>query len=79
MTGAPQALNTDIARIILANGISPASVNNEAGETLPAFFVMLASLRHKDADRQSISFLSRMFEQKLLMVLEYGQKQCLAI
>ena len=74
-----KSFDADIARITLVNEISPASVNIAAGETVSAFFVMLVSLRRKDADRQNISFLPQMFGQKLLMVLEYGQQQCLAV
>ena len=69
----------DIARITVMNEISPVSVNLAAGDEVKAFFVVLVQLRQKEFDRQNIAFISKMFGQKLLIVLEYEEQQRLAI
>ena len=74
-----KSFDADIARITLVNEISPASVNIPAGETVSSFFVILIALRKKDYDKQNIAFITKMFGQKLLLVLEYEGQHSLAI
>ena len=59
--------------------VSPVSVNIAAGEDVQSFFVILIALRKKDYDKQNVAFIAKMFGQKLLLVLEYEEKQQLAI
>ena len=74
-----KSFDADIARITLTNEVSPVSVNIAAGENINAFFVLLVELKRKDFDKQNIAFLTKMFQQKLLLVLEYEGKQSLAV
>lgn len=74
-----KSFDGDIARITVMNEISPVSVNLAAGDEVKAFFVVLIQLRQKEFDRQNIAFISKMFGQKLLIVLEYEEQQRLAI
>lgn len=74
-----KSFDGDIARITVMNEISPVSVNLAAGDEVKAFFVVLVQLRQKEFDRQNIAFISKMFGQKLLIVLEYEEQQRLAI
>ena len=50
-----------------------------ARQDVQSFFVILIALRKKDYDKQNVAFIAKMFEQKLLLVLEYEEKQQLAI
>ena len=74
-----KSFDADIARITLVNEISPVSVNIAAGETVHSFFVVLVSLRKKDYDKQNVSFIAKMFGQKLLIVMQYEDAYMLAI
>lgn len=74
-----KSFDADIARITLTNEVSPTSVNIAAGETVHSFFVVLVALRKKDYDKQNVSFIAKMFGQKLLIVLQYEDAYMLAI
>ena len=74
-----KSFDADIARITLTNEVSPVSVNIVAGENINSFFVLLVELKRNDFDKQNIAFLTKMFHQKLLLVLEYEGKQSLAV
>lgn len=69
----------EIARVTVVNEVSPASVNIEDGETVHSFFVLLIQLKHKDFDQQNIGYVSKLFGQKLVMVLEAEGLQRLAL
>lgn len=74
-----KSFDGDIARITLMNEISTVSVNLAQGDDVKAFFVVLVQLRQKEFDQQNIAFISKMFGQKLLIVLEYEGQQRLAV
>ena len=74
-----KSFDADIGRITLVNEVSPVSVNIAAGEDVQSFFVILIALRKKDYDKQNVAFIVKMIGQKLLLVLEYEEKQQLAI
>lgn len=74
-----KSFDGDIARITLMNEISNVSVNLAQGDDVKAFFVVLVQLRQKEFDQQNIAFISKMFGQKLLIVLEYEGQQRLAV
>lgn len=71
--------DADIARMTLVNEVSPVSLNLEPGETVQNFFVLHVVLKSKDFDPQNISLLARLFGQRLVLVLEAGQRQRLAV
>lgn len=71
--------DADIARMTLVNEVSPVSLNLEPGETVQNFFVLHVVLKSKDFDPQNISCLSRLFGQRLVMVLEADKQQRLAL
>ena len=74
-----KSFDGDIARITLMNEISNVSVNLAQGDDVKAFFVVLVQLRQKEFDQQNITFIAKMFGQKLLIVLEYEGQQRLAV
>ena len=74
-----KSFDADIGRITLVNEVSPVSVNIATGEDVQSFFVILIALRKKDYDKQNVTFIAKMFGQKMLLILEYEEKQQLAI
>ncbi|MBQ6961671.1 MAG: DUF4391 domain-containing protein [Clostridia bacterium] len=74
-----KSFDADIARITLTNEVSPVSVNIAMGENINSFFVLLVELKRKDFDKQNIAFLTKIFRQKLLLVLECEGKQSLSV
>lgn len=74
-----KSFDADIARITVVNEVSPATVNIPTGESVQGFFAVLVVLRKKDYDKQNAAFIAKMFGQKLLLVLEYEDRQALAI
>ena len=71
--------DADIARMTLVNEVSPVSLNLEPGETVQNFFILHVVLKSKDFDPQNISYLSRLFGQRLVMVLEVDQQKQMAV
>lgn len=69
----------DIARMTLVNEVSPVSLNLEAGQSVQNFFVLHVALKSMEFDPQNIAYLSRLFGQRLVMVLEAENRQRLAL
>lgn len=71
--------DTDISRMIITNEISEASVNIKATEEISAIFVLRVELKRKEYDDKNIIMISKLFGQKLLIVLHYENAYQLAI
>lgn len=71
--------DADISRITIVNEVSPTTVAVSAGEQVKAFYVLLVSLKRKEYDERIIGQLSRLIEQNMLFVLEYGEEASLAV
>lgn len=71
--------DADISRITIVNEVSPTTVAVSAGEQVKAFYVLLVSLKRKEYDERIIEQLSRLIEQNMLFVLEYGAEASLAV
>lgn len=71
--------DVDIARMTLTNEVSPVSVNLSAGDDVQNFFVLHIALKAKEFDQQNISYISRLFGQRLVMVLEAEGQARLAL
>lgn len=71
--------DADISRMIITNEISEASVNIKATEDTSAIFVLQVELKRKEYDDKNIIMISKLFGQKLLIVLHYENKYQLAI
>lgn len=72
-------LDADISRMIITNEISEASVNIKATEEISAIFVLQVELKRKEYDDKNIIMISKLFGQKLLIVLHYNDVYQLAI
>lgn len=71
--------DADIMRMTLINEVSPVSVNLSAGDEVQNFFVLHIMLKSKNFDPQNISYISRMFGQRLIMLLEAEEQARLAL
>lgn len=65
--------------MIITNEISEASVNIKATEEISAIFVLQVELKRKEYDDKNIIMISKLFGQKLLIVLHYENVYQLAI
>ena len=71
--------DADISRMIITNEISEASVNIKPTEDIAAIFVIQIELKSREYDDKIIIMISKLFGQKLLIVLHYENKYQLAI
>lgn len=71
--------DADISRMIITNEISEASVNIKATEDIAAIFVIQIELKSREYDDKNIIMISKLFGQKLLIVLHYENAYQLAI
>lgn len=71
--------DADISRMIITNEISEVSVNIKATEEISAIFVLHVELKRKEYDDKNIVMISKLFGQKLLIILHYENKYQLAI
>ncbi len=74
-----EKFDADISRIVITNEISEASVHVKATEKILAIFVVQVELKRQEYDDKSIMMISKMFGQKLLIVLHYEKLYQLAI
>jgi hypothetical protein len=73
-----QRFDSDIRRLAIVHEVSAATVNIAAGENVTAFYVVLVSLRSTECDKKNLALLSKLIDQNMLFVLEYGDKARLA-
>ena len=78
----PQAkdkFDSDVSRMYIVAEISPNSVNIDKGETVPVIFVLQVLLKRKNFDPKTISQISKLIDQKMLLVLDCDEERKLAI
>ena len=74
-----KSFDSDISRILIVNEISTVSLNIREGEEVKSIFVVLVELKSKNYNEKNITLLSKLFGQKLLFVLHYGEEYQLAV
>lgn len=74
-----KSFDSDISRISVVNEISTVSVNIREGEEVKSIFAVLVELKNRNYNEKNITLLSKLFGQKLLFVLHYGEEYQLAI
>lgn len=74
-----EQFDSDISRIIITNEISEASVNIKPTEDVSSIFVAQIEMKSMDYNDRSIILVSKLFGQKLLLVLHYEDEYQLAI
>ena len=75
----PVPVSADIAKITIVHEISPQTIHIPEGDKVKGIFVLLVSLKQENFDERNIALLSRLIPQNILLVLEYGGKDKLAV
>ena len=78
-TAAKNKLDADISKITIVHEISPQTIHIPEGDKVKGIFVLLVSLKQERFDERNIVLLSRLIPQNILLVLEYGGKDKLAV
>ncbi len=77
--GRKSIFDADISRIIITNELSPMSVNMREGQQVKSIFVLQVELKKKEYNEKNIVLISKLFGQKLLIVLKYADEIQLAV
>ena len=78
-TAAKEKFDADISRINIVAEISPNTVSIENGETVSAIYVLQVILKQKEFDSRTISQISKLIDQNMLLVLDFNGERKLAI
>ena len=78
-TAAKAKFDADIKRISIVNEVSPTTTAIAKGDMVSAFYVLFVSLKQKDYAVRTIEQISRLIEQKMLLILNYEDEMRLAI
>ena len=78
-TAAKEKFDADISRINIVAEISPNTVSIENGETVSAIYVLQVILKQKEFDSRTISQISKLIDQNMLLVLDCDGERKLAI
>lgn len=78
-SAAKERFDADISRITIAAEISTATTNIPKGESISSIYVLLVTLKRKDFEERTISQVSKLIDQNMLLVLEFEGKYKLAI
>jgi len=71
--------DADVSKMVVTNEISPVSINVKEGEHTKAIFVIRVELKKKDYNERNMILISKIFGQKLLLVLKYEDEMSLGI
>ncbi|MDT2823473.1 DUF4391 domain-containing protein [Vagococcus lutrae] len=74
-----EIFDKEIKKITLINEISEQSINVKPTDDVSAIFVVLIELKTKDFTKVNISLVSRLFGQKILVILKYKEEYRLSI
>lgn len=78
-TAAKEKFDADISRINIVAEISPNTVSIAKGETVSAIYVLQVILKQKEFDSKTISQISKLIDQNMLLVLDFNGERKLAI
>lgn len=76
---AREKFDADVSRISIINEVSSVTTAIGKGKSIESFFVMLVLLKHEKFDEKNITLLSKLIEQRMLFVLQYGERAKLAV
>lgn len=71
--------DADVSKMVVTNEISPVSINVKEGEHTKAIFVIRIDLKKKDYNERNMILISKLFGQKLLLVLKHEDEMSLGI
>lgn len=69
----------DISKITIINELSPVSINIKEGEKVSSIFVLQVDLKHKKYNEKNLVLISKLFGQKIVLVLQCNDEIQLAI
>ena len=78
-TAAKEKFDADISRINIVAEISPNTVNIAKGETVSVIYVLQVILKHKEFEDKTISQISKLIDQNMVLVLDCDGERKLAI
>ena len=78
-TAAKEKFDADISRINIVAEISPNTVSIAKGETVSAIYVLQVILKQKEFDSRTISQISKLIEQNMLLLLDFDGERKHAI
>ena len=78
-TAAKNKLDADVSQITIVHEISPQTIHIPEGDKVKCIFVLFVSLKQENFDERNIALLSKLIPQNILLVLEYGGKDKLAV
>lgn len=68
-----------ISRLTIVAEISPQTVNITAGADVTSIYVILVTLKTAECHKKNIALLSKLIDQKMLFILQYGDAARLAV
>lgn len=68
-----------ISRLTIVAEISPQTVNITAGADVTSIYVILVTLKTAECHKKNIALLSKLIDQKMLFILQYGDSARLAV
>lgn len=68
-----------IRRLTIVAEISPQTVNLPAGKDVSAVYVIAVTLKTPDCDKKNLALLSKVIDQRMVFVLQYGNFTRLAV
>lgn len=69
-----ERFDADISRISIINEISTTTTTLASGAKIDSFFILHVILKREDYDEKSLIILSKLIPQKLLLLLQFGEK-----
>ena len=78
-TAAKEKFDADISRINIVAEISPNTVNIDKGESVSVIFVLQVVLKHKEFEDKTVSQISKLIDQNMVLVLDCDGERKLAI
>jgi len=69
----------DVKKLVIANEISPVTMNVTKGENVEAIFVIHVQLKKETYNDKNIALISKLINQKIIFILEYTGKSRLAV
>lgn len=76
---AREKFDADVSRISIINEVSSVTTTIAKGKSIESFFVLLVLLKHEKFDEKNIALLPKLIEQRMLFVLQCGERAKLAV
>lgn len=71
--------DSQISRMVIVAEIAPNTVNINEGEEVSSIFIIQVMLKENDCHSQNIIILSKLIDQKMLFLLQFEDKNQLAV